>query len=117
MIAIRIPAVRTALLLLYVSLAGCGGGAGSPTPVRSFATGPVHSACLQSDQRAVSNALCGCVQASANVILSRNEQARAVAFFRDPNLAQVTRQSDRAGDERFWQKYRLFVETAERSCA
>ncbi len=112
MIPIRTPAVLAAILLL----SACGGG-GSPTAVRSFATGPIHTACLRSDQRAANSALCGCVQASANVILSRNEQARAVAFFRDPNLAQVTRQSDRAGDERFWQKYRQFVETAERSCA
>lgn len=110
---ITIPAALTATLLL----SACGGGGREATVVRSFATGPIHTACLRSGREAAGNALCGCVQASANAILSRGEQARAVAFFRDPHLAQVTRQSDRAGDERFWLRYKQFVETAERSCA
>lgn len=114
---------KTSLMLVAtLALTACG-GAGSQgggrldAPVRSFANGPIHDACLQSDRRASSRALCGCVQASANTILIRNEQARAVAFFRDPHLAQVTRQSDRSGDERFWIRYKEFVDIAERSCA
>lgn len=84
---------------------------------RGFATGPIHSACLRADRRAASGSLCGCVQATANAELGRSEQSRVVAFFRTPHLAQVTRQSDRAGDERFWRKYKDFVATAERNCA
>lgn len=103
-------------------LSACGGGSAVgggrlDAPVRSFATGPVYSACLRSDRPAKSSGLCGCVQASADAMLNRAEQSRAVAFFRDPHLAQVTRQSDRPGDERFWTRYRSFVDVAERTCA
>ena len=114
------PIALTAALGLAFTLTACGGGrldTNGSGAARPFATGPVHAACLKSDRRAASNALCGCVQATANAHLSRNEQSRAVAFFRDPHLAQVTRQSDRAGDERYWQKYKTFVATAERRCA
>lgn len=111
------PIKTPAALAVALLLSACGGGGRETTIVRSFATGPIHTACLRAGQRAANSALCGCVQASANSLLSRNEQARAVAFFRDPNLAQVTRQSDRPGDERFWLKYKQFVDVAERSCA
>ena len=115
------PILISLSLLAAALLPACGGsavgGGRLDAPVRSFATGPIYSACQRSDRPAKSSALCGCVQASADTILNGSEQARAVAFFRRPELAQVTRQSDRAGDERFWRKYRQFVETAERSCA
>ncbi len=117
MTPIRLPIALAALSAL--SACGSGdavGGGRLNAPVRSFATGPVHTACLRADRIAASNDLCGCVQASANTVLNRSEQARAVAFFRDPHLAQVTRQSDRAGDERFWLRYKQFVEIAERTC-
>ncbi|WP_235962499.1 hypothetical protein [Jannaschia marina] len=106
-------------LALAVVLSACGGGRsdGPSAGVRAFATGPIHTACLRADRRAASSSLCGCVQATANLSLSRGEQSRAVAFFRDPHLAQVTRQSDRAGDERFWRRYKDFVAAAERNCA
>ena len=106
-----------------VLLSGCGGGSSAvgggrlDAPVRSFATGPVYSACLRSDRPARSSGLCGCVQASADATLSRSEQTRAVAFFRNPALAQEVRQSDRPADERFWTRYRGFVDVAERTCA
>lgn len=106
--------------LCVVGLLSACGGSGrldSPSSTRAFATGPIHSACLKADRRAASSPLCGCVQATANSELSRSEQSRVVAFFRTPHLAQVTRQSDRAGDERFWLKYKDFVATAERRCA
>ena len=110
------------MLAATLALSACGGagtqsGGRLDTPVRSFANGPIQTACMRSDRTASSRALCGCVQASANTILNSSEQARAVAFFRDPHLAQVTRQSDRSGDERFWQRYKQFVDVAERSCA
>lgn len=116
---IKIPFALAATLVL----SACGGSGdavgGGPrnAPVRSFATGPIYSACQQSDRNSASKDLCGCIQASANTILNRSEQSRAVAFFRDPHLAQVTRQSDRAGDERYWRRYKQFVEISERACA
>lgn len=112
------PIRLTTALGLVAALSACGGRLDtSSSGVRAFATGPIHSACLRSDRRAASGSLCGCVQATANRSLNRGEQARAVAFFRDPHLAQITRQSDRAGDERFWLRYRAFVASAERNCA
>ena len=114
------PIKITCVLGFVATLSACGGGgrldSGSPA-VRAFATGPIYSACLQSDRRAASRALCGCVQASANQGLSGREQSRAVAFFKDPHRAQETRQSDNDGDERFWKRYKDFVAASERNCA
>ncbi|WP_281825984.1 hypothetical protein [Jannaschia rubra] len=115
------PIKMMAPLAVTLVLGACGGGAVGggrfDAPVRSFATGPIHSACMRSDRAARSSSLCGCVQATADATLGRSEQARVVAFFRDPHLAQVTRQSDRRGDERFWTRYKQFVSVAERTCA
>ncbi|SFJ31124.1 hypothetical protein [Jannaschia pohangensis] len=113
------PIKTIALLGLVVGLSACGGGGrlDTPTAARSFATGPIFDACLRAGRTAASRSLCGCVQASADQSLTRGEQSRATRFFRDPHLAQETRQSDRPGDERYWKRYRAFVETAERSCA
>lgn len=116
------PIRSSAALAALLTVSACGGGDAVgggrlDSPIRSFATGPIYSACLRSDRPARSSGLCGCVQASADTTLGRSEQARAVAFFRDPALAQVTRQSDRPGDERFWGRYKQFVSVAERACA
>ncbi|WP_187298070.1 hypothetical protein [Jannaschia donghaensis] len=112
------PIKTLTALGLVLALSACGGGgSGGGGAARAFATGPIHSACLKADRRAASSSLCGCVQATANSELARGEQSRVVAFFRTPHLAQVTRQSDRAGDERFWRKYKDFVAKAERNCA
>lgn len=110
-----------ASLAAVAMLSACGGsgavgGGRLDAPMQSFATGPIYSACLSSDRPAKSRPLCGCVQASADTTLNRSEQSRAIAFFRDPHLAQVTRQSDRSGDERFWGRYKRFVDIAERTC-
>ncbi|WP_308915972.1 hypothetical protein [Jannaschia sp. LMIT008] len=105
---------------LVAVLSGCGGG-GPPAGVAPGLTGastrgPVADACLRSDRRASGPALCGCIQQAANIGLSRGDQTRAAGFFRDPHEAQVVRQSDRGRDEAFWQRYKGFVELAERSC-
>jgi hypothetical protein len=91
------------------SVAACGGGSRG-------ATGDISSACLAADRRAASPALCSCVQQVANQTLSGSEQSRAASFFNDPQLAQDTRQSDSAGDERFWQRYRAFSDLAGQIC-
>ncbi|CUH40110.1 hypothetical protein JSE7799_02839 [Jannaschia seosinensis] len=116
--------VRGALALTAIlALTACGGGRGAvgggryDAPVRAFATGPVYTACLRANRTAASRDLCGCVQASADTKLSRGEQSRAAKFFSDPHQAQVTRQSDRARDERYWTRYKQFVAIAERTCA
>lgn len=112
------PIKWTTALVALVALSACGGGGRSSDVSlnRNFATGPIYSACLSADRRAANRSLCGCVQASADATLTGGEQSRAVRFFRDPHQAQVTRQSDRSSDERFWKRYKRFVEVAERAC-
>ena len=91
------------------SAAACGGGSRG-------ATGDISRACLEADRRAASPALCSCIQQVANQSLSSRDQARAVTFFEDPQLAQDTRQSDNRGDERFWDRYRDFTDLASEIC-
>ena len=91
------------------SVAACGGG-------NRGATGDISRACLEADRRAASPALCACVQQVANQSLSGSDQARVVGFFANPQLAQDTRQSDRSGDERFWDRYRAFTDLASEIC-
>jgi hypothetical protein len=92
------------------SVAACGGGSGRG------ATGEISQACVEADRRAASPALCSCVQQVANQTLSGSDQARVVGFFKDPQLAQDTRQSDRIGDELFWGRYRAFTDLATQIC-
>jgi hypothetical protein len=111
--------MKTVLLLgLILGLAACGGpgrfgGGGGRMPV---ASGPISDACLASDRKARSPVLCGCIQAAANDTLSRRDQRRAVGFYGDLQSAQDTRQSDRPGDQRFWEAYTAYAERAERIC-
>ncbi|KIT15596.1 hypothetical protein [Jannaschia aquimarina] len=103
-----------------LAVSACGGGRSNDVTMstisRAYSAGPLQNACLASDRRAANRALCGCVQAAANATLSRSEQVRAVRFFEDPHHAQEVRQSDRASDEVYWQRYKQFVSAAERSC-
>jgi hypothetical protein len=111
---------KIVLLSVILGLAGCGGGSGRDTvqvrAVQPVASGPLSTACLQSDRAARSAALCGCIQAVANRTLSRADQRRAVGFYTDPHEAQVIRQSDRDRDRSFWRSYTEYAIEAERSC-
>jgi len=80
------------------------------------ATGDMSQACLQKGRQAANPALCSCVQQVANQSLSGSDQARAVTFIDNPQLAQDTRQSDRPGDARFWTRYRAFTDLATEIC-
>lgn len=107
---------------LILALAGCGGGErpgngpSRATGVMPLATGPINTACLQSDRKARSRALCGCIQAVANDTLSGAQQRQAVRFYSDPQRAQDIRQSDRPGDGRFWTAYAAYGARAEEVC-
>jgi len=81
-----------------------------------MATGPLQRACLSSDRRARSRALCGCIQSAANQTLTASQQQRAVGFYSNLHQAQEVRQSDRGSDEAFWEAYRAYGERAERMC-
>jgi hypothetical protein len=106
------------LAVLVAALAGCGGGSkrvqrAPSAPVVMYATGPMSQACLGSDRKARSKALCGCIQAVANLHLSGSEQKLAASFFSDP---QRIRQSDRSGHEAFWKRYSAMGEQVETTC-
>ena len=107
------------LLMAAATLAGCGGG-GSSVASRSMlvpvASGPIASACMSAGRSGSSAVRCGCIQAAADGVLSRGEQRRGAKFFEDPHLAQEIRQSDRPGDEAFWQEWKAFASGAERLC-
>lgn len=77
---------------------------------------PIERACNQSDRRAASSQLCGCIGVAADLTLSSSEQRQAARFFSDPQRAQDVRMSDRASDERLWANYRQFGATAEAMC-
>ncbi len=96
---------RTAMFAVITALAA---GAAS--------AGTIESACLKSERRAASRALCGCIQQAADVTLDRRDQRLAAKFFRDPHRAQEVRQSGRRSNSVFWQKYRRFGATAEAHC-
>ncbi len=81
-----------------------------------LSAGTIERACLKSDRKAVTRALCGCIQDVADATLTSSDQRLAAKFFKDPHMAQEIRQSDRASHEVFWQKYKQFGATAEVYC-
>lgn len=86
------------------------------TNAPQFATGPISTACIIHDRRAATQARCGCVQAAANLTLSQSEQQRAVRFFAEPELLQAIKASDTPVNERFWDVWDNFADTAEQLC-
>jgi hypothetical protein len=94
-------------ILALMALGACSGGV----------SGDVGRACLSAGRQAASPSLCSCVQRVANQTLTAAEQRRAAGFFSDPDKAQETRRSERAGDKAFWERYRAFSRSAEASCA
>lgn len=75
----------------------------------------LERACVKSDRRA-SRSLCSCIQRVADFELSRSEQKKGAKFFREPQLAQDTRQSDNPRNEVFWKKWKKFGATASQYC-
>lgn len=78
--------------------------------------GIIERACLGSDRPAVTRALCGCIQNVADKTLDWRDQRLAAKFFRDPNMAQEVRQSDKRSHEIFWEKYKVFGASAADFC-
>jgi hypothetical protein len=90
------------------ALTSCGGGRVS---------GEIGQACMDAGRSGANARLCSCVQQAANQTLSGADQARAAAFFADPDEAQAVRQSDSGSAEAFWRRYREFTQTAEAMCS
>ena len=79
--------------------------------------GPVESACNRSGRDAANRSLCNCIGQVADMTLRGSDQKRAAAFFKDPDRAQQVKMSQRDADDAFWDRYKLFGERAEASCA
>jgi hypothetical protein len=115
-------------LAMAAALAACGGGNRSqPSPgndlpsvdtdgVARFASGPILTACTRQPINAATRARCGCVQAAANLTLSASDQQRGARFFEDPEVLQAMKLSDTPANERFWDRWERFAETAESMC-
>ncbi len=78
--------------------------------------GTINRACLQSERKNVTPALCQCIEGVAKRTLSRSERRTAAKFFRDPDRAQEMRFSDRPQDDAFWERYELFSKRVAASC-
>ncbi|WP_108263324.1 hypothetical protein [Mangrovicoccus ximenensis] len=76
----------------------------------------IERACLKSERSAASAPLCNCIQRVADQTLTGSDQRLAAKFFRDPQMAQDIRQSDRSNHEDFWRRYRVFGQTAQKVC-
>lgn len=112
----------------FAVLSSCGGApeppaslsaAGMPStlvPVSKFAQGPISSACNANNRRSASRQTCGCIQAAANLTLSAAQQRRGARFFDDPEVLQTMKLSDTPGNEKFWDDWARFAETAETLC-
>ena len=79
--------------------------------------GPIERACLNSDRKGASRALCGCIQQVADMTLRGGDQRRAASFFKNPDKAQQVKMSKRNADDAFWDRYKAFGEQAEAYCA
>lgn len=77
---------------------------------------PIEQACRASGREAAAADLCACIGVAAALSLSEQDQRQAAEFFSDPQAAQDMRQSDRRRDERFWERYQSFIQTAEDMC-
>ena len=83
----------------------------------SVTAGPISTACMKSNRRAATQALCGCIQQVADSTLTGSDQRRAAAFFRDPDKAQQVFVSQKRADDAFWVRYKAFGARAEASCS
>jgi hypothetical protein len=100
------PFLAATLVALLLPLAG-----------PAAAAGPIEKACMNSDRRGASRAMCGCIQEVADMTLRGADQRRAAKFFSDPEEAQQVRMSDRDSDNAFWDRYKAFGDSARTLCA
>jgi hypothetical protein len=82
-----------------------------------YGSSMIERACNRLDRAAATYQVCSCIQQVANVTLSRSDQKKAAKFFKDPQLAQDTRQSDRRAKEKFWKRYKNWGELASLNCS
>lgn len=78
--------------------------------------GVVERACRTSDRGARDAATCSCIDRLARQELTRSQRRKVARFFDDPHRAQEVRQSDRASDRAFWERYKAFGARVEQAC-
>jgi hypothetical protein len=78
--------------------------------------GPIDNACMSSE-RGGNRALCGCIQAVANITLNGQDQRLAAKFFAEPQMAQDVRMSKTQYHDEFWKRYEQFGATASAACS
>ncbi|MCR9127052.1 MAG: hypothetical protein NXH82_13125 [Rhodobacteraceae bacterium] len=83
----------------------------------ALAVGIVERACLLSDRRAASRSLCKCIDTVARQDLTLADRRLMVRFFKNPDLAQRIRQSDRRSHEAFWARYVAYSRRASQVCS
>ena len=77
----------------------------------------VERACNLSDRRAATRSLCRCIDQVAQQRLTLADRKMVVRFFKDPDMAQKIRMSDRRSHEDFWERYVAFSQTASAICS
>lgn len=108
-------------LAIGLCVAGCGGQPTSGTQAfvadaPRFSSGPIGAACLANGRASSTPGRCGCVQAAADLTLNASQQKRSVAYFNDPEELEELKRSQDARDERFWDLWMNFSDTAEAIC-
>lgn len=78
--------------------------------------GIIESACNDS-ARGANRSLCSCIQQVADTKLNGSDQRLAARFFKNPHLAQETRQSSSRSKEKFWLRYKDWGQTAAQACS
>lgn len=84
--------------------------------VQPAEAGVIERACRSSDRSAANPSLCRCIQKVANARLTATERRTVSKWFGDPHQAQVVRQSSNYRDEQLWERYKLFGDTASKTC-
>lgn len=79
--------------------------------------GPITRACMSSDRGGANRALCGCIQAVADMTLNGQDQRLAAKFFKKPDMAEKVRMSKSDYHNAFWARYRQFGATASAACS
>lgn len=96
-------------------LAGAFGAFILPLMSTAVAAGPIERVCNRADKG--NRAVCACIQQVADMTLSGSDQRRAAKLMKDPDLAHDVWISKREADDRFWDRYKSFGQTAEAYCA
>ena len=79
----------------------------------------IAGACMSSQRGAAQPSLCSCIQNVADSVLTPAEQVRGAQIFLEPHKSQEIRASARQAnqsDAAFWEKWRVFGESAAQHC-